>query len=203
MTEEWKQYKGTYYASNTGKIKKINWHNSGKEKELKLNDVAGGYLQFTYYEDGIRKQAYTSIAVWEAFNGTKPEGYDIHHINHNRTDNRLENLCLVDSSLHKTMHNKENYHKSKENLDRSEPVLQFSKEGVFISEYPSAAEAERQTNIDHSNIIKCCLNKRKSAGDYIWRFSKEYRNIESDINFTGAMSLCGITITEETVEVDD
>lgn len=30
-----------------------------------------------------------------------------------------------------------------------------------------------------------------------------FDDVADDINFTGAMSLCGITITEETVEVDD
>lgn len=33
--------------------------------------------------------------VWEMFNGPIPEGYEIDHINHIRSDNRLENLRLV------------------------------------------------------------------------------------------------------------
>lgn len=33
--------------------------------------------------------------VWETFNGTIPEGYEIDHINSVRDDNRLENLQLL------------------------------------------------------------------------------------------------------------
>lgn len=33
--------------------------------------------------------------IWEMFNGPIPEGFEIDHINHVRTDNRIENLRLV------------------------------------------------------------------------------------------------------------
>lgn len=168
--EVWKQYSGTYYVSNQGRIKNINWHNSGKEKELKLNDVQGGYLQFYYYENGVKKQQYISVAVYESFVGETPKGYDVHHINHNRQDNRVENLCLIKSNIHKSIHAKENYCNNKNNLDQSKPILQFTKDGQFVAEYQSAIEAERQTNTDHSNILKCCNGKRKTANGFIWRY---------------------------------
>ena len=50
-------------------------------------------------------------------------------------------------------------------------VLQFSKDGIFISEYDSAMEAERQTGSYHGHICQCCKGKRKSAGGFIWQYA--------------------------------
>lgn len=40
----------------------------------------------------------------------------------------------------------------------------------LVAEYPSLAEAERQTGINHQNISKCCLGKIKSIGGYRWKY---------------------------------
>ena len=53
------------------------------------------------------------------------------------------------------------------------PILQFSKDGKFISEYPSTWEAERQTGCSHSNICNCCKGKRKSTGGFIWKYKDD------------------------------
>ncbi len=50
-------------------------------------------------------------------------------------------------------------------------ILQFSKSGEFIAEYPSTREAERQTGCYHTNISACCKGKYKSTGGYIWMYA--------------------------------
>lgn len=64
-------------------------------------------------------------------------------------------------------------HKKKisENIP-SKQVLQFSKEGEFIAEYPSLVEAERHTGCNNCGICKCCRGERKSAGGFIWKYKK-------------------------------
>lgn len=52
------------------------------------------------------------------------------------------------------------------------PVLQFSKNGEFIAEYPSTREAEIQTGCNRGNICLCCKGKRKSCGGFIWRYKE-------------------------------
>ena len=52
----------------------------------------------------------------------------------------------------------------------SKAVLQYDKSGNFVSEWPSAREAERQTGFSCRHISKCCLGKRKSAYGYVWKF---------------------------------
>jgi len=42
--------------------------------------------------------------IWEEAHGPIPAGFQIHHINHDRADNRLENLECVDTVTHKRLH---------------------------------------------------------------------------------------------------
>ena len=53
---------------------------------------------------------------------------------------------------------------------RSLPILQFSKDGTLIKEWPSAKEAERQLGIAQPNICDCLKCRRKSAGGFVWRY---------------------------------
>ena len=50
-------------------------------------------------------------------------------------------------------------------------VLQFTKSGEFVREWPSAMEAQRELGIAHNNICACCKGKYKSAGGYVWRYA--------------------------------
>ena len=51
-------------------------------------------------------------------------------------------------------------------------VLQFSKDGEFIAEYPSTHEASRHIGCDNSGIIKCCKGKQKTCGGFIWKYKE-------------------------------
>ena len=53
----------------------------------------------------------------------------------------------------------------------SKKILQFTKSGEFIREWPSVREAERELGIARSSICSCCNEKLKSAGGFIWQYS--------------------------------
>src|SRR5271166_2148882 len=59
-----------------------------------------GYRRITV--DG--RQRMEHVLVWERANGAIPEGFQTHHKNENKLDNRLENLELVDALTHKRIH---------------------------------------------------------------------------------------------------
>ena len=42
--------------------------------------------------------------IWKTMVGEIPKGYDVHHINEDGKDNRLENLILVTRSEHMKIH---------------------------------------------------------------------------------------------------
>lgn len=135
-----------------------------------------GYLYKSLYKNNKPTIKGMHKWVYETFVGPIPKGYDIHHKNGNKTDNRLENLELVKNEIHRKMHYKEKDEKMhKASIKRcSKPVLQYTIEGEFVAEYPSAREAERKTGINNANIIDCCNGKRyhKTAGGSIWKYKE-------------------------------
>lgn len=48
-------------------------------------------------------------------------------------------------------------------------ICQYTLDGEFVAEYNSLRDAERMTNIYHSNIGKCCSGKYKTAGGFVWK----------------------------------
>lgn len=61
-----------------------------------------GYIRRYFAEFG--KILMEHRVVWIKTNGPIPEGFDVHHVNHNKTDNRIENLTLVSKLEHKRTH---------------------------------------------------------------------------------------------------
>jgi len=59
------------------------------------------------------------------------------------------------------------------NKDRIKPTLQFDKQGNFIKEWESARLASRTLKIDEGNLNSAVLNKRPSAGGFIWKYKGE------------------------------
>ena len=50
------------------------------------------------------------------------------------------------------------------------PILQFTKDGTLIKEWPSTQEAYRQLGISPSGICNCIKGRCKSAGGFVWRY---------------------------------
>ena len=83
-------------------------------------------------------------------------------------------LIFVTRAMHNKLHREKSVKggKSQSRIEKcSKPILQFSKSGEFINEWPSAKEAECQLGISHSHICKCLKGRYKSAGGFVWRYA--------------------------------
>lgn len=97
MIEIWKDipgHKGLYQASNTGRIKSLNYGRTGKEKLLKLQMNTHGYLAV----DIKQKKYSVHRLILLTFIGKSD--LECNHKNGIKTDNRLENLeyCTSDEN---------------------------------------------------------------------------------------------------------
>jgi hypothetical protein len=81
--------------------------NNGGNKmanEFKTRENSSGYRQYNS-GDGW---AYTHRTVAEKAYGEIPDGYQVHHINSNKLDNRPENLQVLSREQHRQIHHGNN-----------------------------------------------------------------------------------------------
>ena len=178
MIEElWKDipnYEGLYQASNLGRVKSLEridaLGHKRKEKILKPQMLNNGYYLVALWKNSIQKYYYVHRLVWFAFNGQIPEGYEINHLDERPVNNALSNLSLV---THKENINwgTRNARSAKKRINGkcSKPVLQFTLDDIFVKEYPSIMQVERETGFANQHISACCNGKYKAAYGYKWR----------------------------------
>ena len=181
INEIWKDvlgYEGLYQVSNYGRVKSlermVKHYPSGEKvvSEILLkpyNTIK--YLQVGLCKDGVRKTYSVHRLVWMAFNGEIPEGYEINHINEDKTDNRLENLSLMS---HKDNINwgtrNERTASNRTGKTAPKPILQYDLDGNFIKEWSSFHQIEKELGLHNTGIWACCNGKIKKSYDYFWKY---------------------------------
>lgn len=83
----------------TAKFEKKTYQNAysqpEKLKQIMPTPIKNGYMKYTIFKDGVSLQAGVHRMVWEAYNGPIGTGLEIHHIDGNPANNRLNNLEIV------------------------------------------------------------------------------------------------------------
>lgn len=129
MSEEvWKQYDNYVEVSNTGKVRSIS-----TKYEYKPHDNGYGYLSVNilYRKDGLiyyKLRDYIHRLVIKTFIGDIPEGYEINHIDFNKSNNTLNNLEIVtrkQNIAHNVKYGRVNTLKANE--DTRQPVVVYDK----------------------------------------------------------------------------
>ena len=162
MEEIWrdiKGYEGKYMVSNLGRVKSLNYRNTGKEGIMKGRDDGNGYLKVQLCKDGKVKNCRINRLVAMAFIPNPNNLPEVNHKDKIRTNNHMENLEWCTSQY---------------NIEYSQAkaVIGINKVSGLILEFPSLMEASRQMGISQGNITMCCQGKKyKSAGGFYWHYA--------------------------------
>jgi len=70
--------------------------------------------------------------------------------------------------------NSKGHHDRKNGINNkaSHAVKQFTLDGVFIAEYHSLCEAQRNTDVHQSHISRACKGIYKQSGGFIWKYKE-------------------------------
>ena len=179
MTEIWKELEGfsKYKFSNTGKV----WSKSSN-KELSNKARQDGYIVYTLTNNEGRKKtvlAHRLIAL--SFIPNPKNKPTINHKNHNREDNRVENLEWAtpkEQNLHQKKPSKEITR-----LRGSRSVWRCSLDGEKLEYYKTIRDAAKWL-LDNKgveggwkNISAVCLNKRKTSYGFKWIYDTSQENM--------------------------
>lgn len=58
-------------------------------------------------------------------------------------------------------------------IKKKVPIEQYTLDGKFIKEYPSALDAYKETGIWKESIRNCMNKRSKSAGKYMWKYKNK------------------------------
>lgn len=172
MIEEWrdvKDYQGKYQVSNLGRIKSLNYNKTKKEKILIEVENGKGYKTVLLSKNGKKIRFYVHRLVYTAFVGVITDGYQIDHINNNKTDNRLQNLQLLTSSEN----NKKRYIDNpnyKNNGGRAKIKIKCLNNNVI---YNSINDASRRLNLNSGSIYSVLKGRCKQIKGYSFEYIDE------------------------------
>ena len=85
----------------------------------------------------------------------------VNHIDEKPSNNKLDNL---------------EWATNQENIVHSQgiPIIQLTKDGKYINEFPFIMDASNKTNLDPSAIVKVCKGKSNTCGGYVWKYKTDY-----------------------------
>ena len=153
-------------------------------------------MKFMINEKKAKRYCYEDISLIENYHkaiADKEKTWDIHHRRECDGEGRTlftgkqliemnlyykrpaSELVFVTRSMHNKIHREIRGKRGKKNgaingKKRSIKILQFSKDGTLIKEWPSIIEVERHLGIARSCICACCQGKLKQTRGFVWKY---------------------------------
>lgn len=172
MEEIWKDikgYEGLYQVSNLGRVKSL------RRNIILKQGITCGYERVVLYTNNSYKNFLIHRLVAHAFIPNPDNLPQVNHIDENKLNNCADNLEWCDSKYNSSYgtRRKRISQRLLNNKNKSKIVLQYSLEGIFIKEWKSTRDAQRNLGFNQSYISKCCRGKQAYAYGYIWKYKKE------------------------------
>ena len=175
--EIWKDvpgYIGLYKVSNHGRVKSVK-----KQLVLKICGFGNRYKTVALC-NGMRKTFRLHRLVAAAFIPNPDNKPCVDHIDGDRTNNHADNLRWVttkencNNPITKSRLNKKIGEYMVGRLgglhQRAKQIAMYSICGDLIKTFLSVKDAQRETGLNDSNIVKCCKGIKKTCGGYIWAY---------------------------------
>lgn len=172
-------YEGKYQVSNTGKVRSLNYNNTGKTEVLKPCISNMGYKLINLWKNGKGKNYLIHRLVALAFI-PNPNNYPmINHKDENPKNNAVWNLewCTPQYNINYGTRNERasNSMKGKykgKNNPSAKSVLMFTLDGEFIRRFECVRDANEYLGKPRNsvNINMNAKGKSKSAWGYHWEY---------------------------------
>ena len=179
MEEEWRDvvgYEGLYKVSNFGRIKSLEKMRGAfnQKEKIKSLEYSNGYLRCKLHKNKKGKKFLVHVLVAKAFIPNLYNKPYIHHIDANRSNNKVDNLlwCTAkENSNFEITYSKKSDISKKFNADITvkekkrhttccKPVIEKDINGNIINYYYSISEVKRITGLSVGSV---CLGKYKTV----------------------------------------
>lgn len=190
--EIWKDiegYEGLYQVSSFGNIKSLHF---GKEKLLKPQPNSNGYLRVSLSKNNNWIYFFVHRLVASVFLKNNNNLPCVNHKDENPLNNHVSNLEWVThkenmnygtiierkrKSMKGKFDGKNNPFYGQKHTEESKkkmgtPIIQYSKDNVFIKEFESITQASIELNISKNSICNCLKGKSKHCGGFIWCYKE-------------------------------
>lgn len=179
--EYWKPvvgYENLYEVSNLGRIRSFDrWVKSKngsiricRGRILKPGTDKRGYLYVVLCKNNKQKTYKVHRLVAEAFLPNPDNLPQVNHKDENKQNNNVENLEFCDCKYNI------NFGTRNEKVSKklSKAVVQYTLDGTFVREWPSAMDAEREGGFRSECICMCCKGKIKTYKGFIFLYKNVY-----------------------------
>lgn len=171
-----KGYEGIYEVSELGKIRSVDRiveckdgsTRKRKGKELKLKMDPCGYAVITLSKNGVTKSFNFHRLVAETFLPNPDNLPQVHHLNHDRKDNRVENLKWVTRDEQRDDH-------WKAAISAKGTKLRVVGYGIDKI-YNSAYEVKQDLGVDITSAMKVAKGEFKQSKGYRIYFANQETN---------------------------
>lgn len=156
--------KDYYWVNKKGVI--ISKYN-GKRKEIKQLMDKDGYMVVGLQSIKGKKilmKVHRIVAL--AFVDNIENKPQVNHIDENKTNNHMDNLEWV-TSIENNNHGTRTQRMIK---SQSKAIVQYDLYGNIIKEFPSIAQARKETNTSIGDISKACKGKVKAILGFVFRY---------------------------------